>query len=156
MRYVKVENDVVKNYTIEQLLTDHHDAIIFKSSKMPNEQMLAKYNVYPLITEPMPITNEDEVAEEGMPKFRNNEWHQTWNVRKYLEEELEEIVNNTILENVSIESTNIFVDSTLQAQRYEICKTCDSLTLLKTCKECGCIMPLKTKLSNAVCPLDKW
>lgn len=41
--------------------------------------------------------------------------------------------------------------------RYEICKVCPQLIqLTKQCKQCGCVMPAKVKLENAVCPLGKW
>lgn len=42
-------------------------------------------------------------------------------------------------------------------RRYEICLSCPRLVkVTKQCKECGCIMPLKTKLAAAVCPIGKW
>jgi len=42
-------------------------------------------------------------------------------------------------------------------RRYDICKACPELIdLTKQCKQCGCIMPLKTKLKHATCPLNKW
>lgn len=41
--------------------------------------------------------------------------------------------------------------------RLEVCKSCEFLSqLTQTCKKCGCIMPLKTKLPNAECPVGKW
>lgn len=42
-------------------------------------------------------------------------------------------------------------------QRLEICNICDHYDHTTTqCKECGCIMLLKTILASSVCPLDKW
>lgn len=42
-------------------------------------------------------------------------------------------------------------------RRYSICKGCSELIdLTKQCKQCGCIMSLKTKLQHATCPLNKW
>jgi hypothetical protein len=82
MKYIRLENNQPINYTIEQLLIDHPDAVIYKKTKMPNEQLLANYNVYPLITEAAPDINEDETAEESTPEFRDGEWHQTWRVKK--------------------------------------------------------------------------
>jgi hypothetical protein len=42
-------------------------------------------------------------------------------------------------------------------RRYDICKSCPELIdLTKQCKQCGCIMSLKTKLQHATCPLEKW
>jgi hypothetical protein len=41
--------------------------------------------------------------------------------------------------------------------RYLICKICDKFNkVVKTCQECGCFMPGKTKLEQAVCPMGKW
>jgi len=41
--------------------------------------------------------------------------------------------------------------------RYKICLECPELIdLTKQCKQCGCFMPLKTKLEAAFCPLKKW
>ena len=42
-------------------------------------------------------------------------------------------------------------------QRMNICNFCQHfITLTNQCSKCGCIMPLKTKLANAMCPLGKW
>ncbi len=41
--------------------------------------------------------------------------------------------------------------------RYSTCLDCDRfINLTKQCKECGCIMPAKTKLKLATCPIGKW
>jgi hypothetical protein len=41
--------------------------------------------------------------------------------------------------------------------RYKTCLDCDRfLNITKQCKECGCVMPLKTKLKNATCPIGRW
>lgn len=41
--------------------------------------------------------------------------------------------------------------------RMSVCKSCDRfLKITGQCKECGCIMGLKTRLSNASCPIGKW
>ena len=43
------------------------------------------------------------------------------------------------------------------SDRLKICLECPELIqATKQCKKCGCLMTLKTKLSNAVCPLGKW
>lgn len=42
-------------------------------------------------------------------------------------------------------------------KRLEICNSCPKLVqLTKQCKLCGCVMPLKAKLKQAVCPANKW
>jgi hypothetical protein len=43
------------------------------------------------------------------------------------------------------------------SSRYDICQKCpEFIDLTKQCKQCGCIMSLKTKLQHATCPLGKW
>jgi hypothetical protein len=42
------------------------------------------------------------------------------------------------------------------AHRIKICEGCDKFLKTKQCSECGCFMPLKTRLLHAQCPLDKW
>ncbi len=50
-----------------------------------------------------------------------------------------------------------YVDESLEKERYDICLACpELLNITKQCKQCGCVMSLKTKLRNAVCPLGKW
>lgn len=42
-------------------------------------------------------------------------------------------------------------------RRLSICKACPRLiNATNQCKECGCIMTLKTKLLHAECPIHKW
>jgi hypothetical protein len=42
-------------------------------------------------------------------------------------------------------------------ERLDICQVCPKfIKLTSQCKECGCIMKLKTQLINATCPLNKW
>ena len=50
-----------------------------------------------------------------------------------------------------------WVDEGTATARMEICNECPKLIkLTKQCKECGCIMSVKTKLKFAACPLEKW
>jgi hypothetical protein len=50
-----------------------------------------------------------------------------------------------------------YVEEAEATRRYDICKSCPELIdLTKQCKQCGCVMPLKTKLLRAECPLKKW
>lgn len=50
-----------------------------------------------------------------------------------------------------------YLQEELANKRYEICQQCPELVdLTKQCKQCGCFMPLKTKLEDASCPLNKW
>jgi hypothetical protein len=42
-------------------------------------------------------------------------------------------------------------------QRMDVCKACSSYkSLLFMCGECNCIMPAKTRINSAECPLGKW
>ena len=161
MRYIKLKNDELINYTIEQLLLDYPDAVIYKKSKMPNERLLRKYGVYPLTTTTPPDITDDSTVEEGIPEYVNKQWRQTWVIRKLTQEEIDEKVaksKNTYIENKELENTDapFIASKETQEQRYEICKECDQFTSLKTCNQCGCIMPLKVKLFSAVCPIGKW
>lgn len=50
-----------------------------------------------------------------------------------------------------------YVDEIEANKRYDICKMCpEFISLTKQCKQCGCLMHLKTKLQNAKCPIKKW
>ncbi len=41
--------------------------------------------------------------------------------------------------------------------RMQVCNNCEFFyQTSQICKKCGCIMPLKTKLPNAECPVGKW
>jgi hypothetical protein len=42
-------------------------------------------------------------------------------------------------------------------QRYDICKGCEHFFKpTRQCRECMCIMSIKTKVHEAVCPVGKW
>lgn len=156
MRHIKIENNIPVNYTLEQLFVDVPDAVIYKNSQMPHPELLANYNVYPLVTTPQPSLDEDEAAEEGIPEFKDNEWQQTWVIRKLTTDEIQEIIDSrqSIVSDAIGES--FFADNEVQQTRYDICNSCASFTSLKTCRECGCIMPLKIKITDSICPLGKW
>jgi hypothetical protein len=41
--------------------------------------------------------------------------------------------------------------------RYDICKKCpEFLSATTQCKQCGCIMKIKTRMAQATCPIGKW
>lgn len=165
MRHIKLKNNIPVNYTLEQLLIDIPDAVIYLNSQMPHPDLLANYSVYALVTTPQPTLKEDEAAEEGVAEFKDGEWYQTWTVRQLTSEEIQEIIDvktvgdEFVVENAGILETSgvsFLADSETQTIRYDICKSCPLFTILKTCKECGCIMPLKIKVASASCPLKKW
>jgi hypothetical protein len=94
VRHIKLENNIPVNYTLEQLLIDMPDAVIYQNSQMPHPGLLANYNVYPLVTTPQPSLDEDETAEESIPEFKDNEWQQTWIIRKLSTDEIQEIIDS--------------------------------------------------------------
>lgn len=52
---------------------------------------------------------------------------------------------------------HFLVPENVQQERYQICLGCEHFySLLKNCKICGCVMPLKTRLKNQSCPIKKW
>jgi hypothetical protein len=49
------------------------------------------------------------------------------------------------------------VTKELAIARARVCAGCDRIFKPTfTCKECGCFMNIKVRLSGAKCPLDKW
>jgi hypothetical protein len=49
------------------------------------------------------------------------------------------------------------VETEVAEKRLSICEGCVKFIKLTTqCKECGCVMKMKSKLPNASCPLGKW
>lgn len=125
MSVIKLTDGIPEKYTIEQLLIDVPDAVIYKKTELPNEELLKNYNVYPLITTALPNLHINETAEEGLPVFENGEWLQVWVIRKLSDEEIKEIVRTTeITLNLGHTTKN------------HICEECSSLTELKECLEC--------------------
>jgi hypothetical protein len=49
-----------------------------------------------------------------------------------------------------------YADKETQNGRYDLCKDCIYFTAAKTCTQCGCFMPVKSKLLHAQCPIGKW
>lgn len=59
---------------------------------------------------------------------------------------------------VTLHEPGITPEETSQSKiRMKICQSCDKLMSgWNICKECSCFMPLKTRLADSKCPLDKW
>ncbi len=54
-------------------------------------------------------------------------------------------------------SSNLQHRKEVAKERLLICHGCEKYVSSTTqCKECGCIMLLKTVLASSVCPLSKW
>jgi hypothetical protein len=47
------------------------------------------------------------------------------------------------------------VEPQISKQRLDVCNNCEKFSN-GICKECGCIMAIKTKFKVMVCPLEKW
>jgi hypothetical protein len=52
--------------------------------------------------------------------------------------------------------SSMFAPADVATERMNICKSCPSLTKIKMCRECGCVMPMKVRLRGVQCPLGKW
>lgn len=49
------------------------------------------------------------------------------------------------------------VSDAVKEERMDLCSNCPFyMKLSKQCRKCGCIMPLKTELPHASCPIGKW
>lgn len=50
-----------------------------------------------------------------------------------------------------------YTDEDTARKRINICEGCSRYRMqTRQCRECGCLMILKTKLTDAVCPIGKW
>lgn len=157
MKYIKLEYSVPVNYSIDRFLTEYPNAKIYDNSGMPDAQLLSQYNIYPLVTTNPPEPEETQTVEEGLPKYHDGEWHQTWILRDLRQEEIDEIiaVRTPIPANPEI-ALEFFASEETVTERSELCNSCPSYSKLKICAECKCIMPLKVKIKAAVCPIGKW
>lgn len=54
-----------------------------------------------------------------------------------------------------VKPTTEWADASVQESRMATCNGCERLKF-KVCRECGCFMPAKTRLADAVCPIGKW
>lgn len=54
-------------------------------------------------------------------------------------------------------SSELRVTEAISSSRLSVCMSCpEIIPITKQCKKCGCLMSLKTKISNSVCPIGKW
>jgi hypothetical protein len=50
-----------------------------------------------------------------------------------------------------------WVSDEVRNARYSICKSCPEFLVLTTqCKQCGCVMKIKSGMEKATCPIGKW
>jgi hypothetical protein len=67
------------------------------------------------------------------------------------------IENKPTVSPLDLLKKNNYIDIKISNNRLLICQECpELLNITKQCKQCGCVMPLKVKLKNATCPLEKW
>jgi hypothetical protein len=61
-------------------------------------------------------------------------------------------------QETTITEINFLIDKESQSQtRLDICKGCDQLLpVVNVCKQCGCLMNIKTRIYSSTCPLGKW
>ena len=50
----------------------------------------------------------------------------------------------------------ILHDQDIIDKRWEICSGCEFLTGMHRCEKCGCFMKVKTRISEASCPIGLW
>jgi hypothetical protein len=54
-------------------------------------------------------------------------------------------------------SSELRATKDIASNRLSICTSCpEMITVTKQCKKCGCLMTLKTKIADSVCPIGKW
>lgn len=78
--------------------------------------------------------------------------------QKFLErkKEREESLSNAKLSDL-LDKDKYSKDSDLIDSRILICMSCDHfIKITKQCSKCGCFMKLKTRLTDANCPIGKW
>jgi len=158
MRYIKLENNIPVNYSMEQFTTDYPNARIYSNSAAtPDAYLLSQYNVYQMVTTNPPILEETQAYEEGVPSYYDGEWYQTWIVRDLTQDEIDELIAKRSPIPADPETAILFFASEETiTQRSELCNNCPSYSVLKICAECSCIIPLKVKIKAAVCPIGKW
>lgn len=84
MKYIKVINGEISSITVDQIFNENKGVHIYKLSRLPNEELLKNYNIYPLITTPK---IQGDVVEEGVPELIEGKYYQTWVARDFTEEE---------------------------------------------------------------------
>jgi hypothetical protein len=87
VKYIKILDGIPKQYTLSDLFKDN------KNVSFPdniNDDLLSDYNVFPLIETQKPL---GDVVVEGLPKFEDGHWIQTWVIRDYTEEEIQQNLN---------------------------------------------------------------
>jgi uncharacterized Fe-S radical SAM superfamily protein PflX len=54
-------------------------------------------------------------------------------------------------------SSELRTTEEIASSRLSICMSCpEIIPVTRQCKKCGCLMSLKTKITDSVCPIGKW
>jgi len=72
-------------------------------------------------------------------------------------EQMKKLIQSDEVKPWDLLSPANYISDEIAGSRYTICKQCPKFNQgVKTCQECGCFMPAKTKLDGATCPIGKW
>lgn len=73
------------------------------------------------------------------------------------ETQVEPQVEFEIVDPAQLELDFLINKETNSQNRLAICKTCPELIgHINVCKQCGCLMNIKTRIFTSACPLNKW
>jgi NADH pyrophosphatase NudC (nudix superfamily) len=84
--------------------------------------------------------------------MEKSQWEIYLEEKKQREEKMEKVSIFDLLDKDKYSKNKEEID-----RRISICESCDHfIKMTKQCSKCGCFMQLKTRLTNASCPIGKW
>jgi hypothetical protein len=87
-----------------------------------------------------------------MKKNNKTNWEIYLEEKKDREEKLAKVSIFDILDKNKYSNNKMEID-----KRISICEGCEHfIKITKQCSRCGCFMKLKTRLTDASCPIGKW
>ena len=87
-----------------------------------------------------------------MKKNNKTNWSTYLEENKEREEKLAKVSIFDILDKSKYSNNKMEID-----KRISICEGCEHfIKITKQCSRCGCFMKLKTRLTDASCPIGKW
>ena len=87
-----------------------------------------------------------------MTNMEKSQWEIYLEEKKQREEKMEKVSIFDLLDKDKYSKNKEEID-----RRISICESCDHfIKMTKQCSKCGCFMQLKTRLTNASCPIGKW
>ena len=87
-----------------------------------------------------------------MKKNNKTNWEIYLEEKKDREEKLAKVSIFDILDKSKYSNNKMEID-----KRISICEGCEHfIKITKQCSKCGCFMKLKTRLTDASCPIGKW